>query len=123
MQEIHTDFYLRGFRKKQIIFVQLQQFLCSVPDSIWESVRCACNFQGLLSITHLMRSLQQLTKEVSHKEKEILWSSQEESGEETERLTIVVPCLIYVKGLFTFQKAFSRGLVHRYVFGGLGRTL
>lgn len=33
---------------------------------------------------HLMCSLQQLTKEVSYKEKEILWSSQEESGEEID---------------------------------------
>lgn len=73
-----------GFIKKQIIFVQLQSLLCSVPDSSWESVRCACNFQGLLSIMHLMHSLQQLTKEVSYKEKEILWSSQEESGEGTK---------------------------------------
>lgn len=60
---------------------------------------------------------------MSHKEKEILWSSQEESGEETERFTIIVPCLIYVKRLFTFQKAFSMGLVHRYAFGRLGSTL
>lgn len=72
---------------------------------------------------YLMCSLQQLTKKVPYKEKEILWSSQKESGEETERLTIIVPCLIYVKRLFSFQKDFSMGLVHRYVFGGLGSTL
>lgn len=118
MQEIHTDFYFRGFRKKQTIFVQ-QSFLCSVPDSSWESAGCAHSFQGLLSIMHLMHSLQQLTKEMSYKEKEILWCTQEESGEETEKLTIIVPCLIYTKR-FAFQKTFSMELVHRYVFGGLG---
>lgn len=58
--------------------------------------------------------------------KSILQSSQEESGEEvflSRRLTIVMPCLIYVKRVFTFQKAFSVGLVPRYGFGGLESTL
>lgn len=62
---------------------------------------------------------EELTKEASYKENEksVLQSSQEEGGEEIVRLTIVTPCLIYVKRVFTFQKAFSVELVPRYVFG------
>lgn len=66
---------------------------------------------------------EELTKEASYKEKSILQSSQEESGEEKGKLNIFMPCLIYVKRVFTFQKAFSVGLVPRYVFGGLESTL
>lgn len=66
---------------------------------------------------------QELTKEAYYKEKSILWSSQKESGEEIGGLTIIMPCLIYVKRVFTFQKAFSMGLVPSYVFGGLESTL
>lgn len=66
---------------------------------------------------------EELTKEASYKEKSILQSSQEKSGEEIGRLTIFMPHLIYVKRAFTFQKAFSMGLVPRFVFGGLESTL
>lgn len=66
---------------------------------------------------------EELTKEASHKQKPILQSSQEESGEEIGRLTIVMPHLIYVKRVLKFQKAFRVGLAPRYVFGGLDSTL
>lgn len=61
MQGIHADFYLRGFREKETISVQLQlmplqrsrQHLGVCNVCIW-----ACNCQVLLSIMHLMCSLQ-----------------------------------------------------------------
>lgn len=65
----------------------------------------------------------QPTKEASYKDKSTLQPSQEESGEEIRRLTIFMPRLIYVKRAFIFWKAFSMGLVPRYVFGGLESTL
>lgn len=66
---------------------------------------------------------EELTKEASCKEKSILCSSQEDSGEEIGRLTIFIPCLIYVKRVYILQKAFSVGLVPRYVFGGFESIL
>lgn len=66
---------------------------------------------------------QLLTKEAAYKEKFILQTFQEESGEEIGRITTVLPRFIYFKQVFTLQKTFSVGLVLRYVFRGLESTL
>ena len=85
---------------------------------------CACNSQVLLSIMYLMCSLQTSWPRkllVKKKVNALIISGGKWWGDRKFYHLHAVSHL--VKRVFTFQKAFSVGLVLRYVFGGLERTL
>lgn len=123
MQGIHADFSLRAFREKRhlcpsaVIPLQFSRQHLGVCNVCMQLPSAVINnaFDALPS--------EELTKEAAYKEKFILQTFQEESGEKIGRITTVLPHFIYVKRVFTFQKAFSVGLVLRDVFGGLESTL
>lgn len=100
MQESHVAFCLGGFKRKAVN-------LCPaavIPLQCSRQHLRVCNVcmqlpSAVINNAFDAQPSEELTKEASYKEKSILWSSQEQSGEEIGRLAIFMSCLIYVEGV------------------------